>query len=615
MQIQSRYQKGDKIAGRYQVHDVKMGGMGEVYLCLDLETIQPYALKTFQQRYLTAAQQLRQSFEREVATWVALEKHPHIVRCFYMDILDNQPFMILEWIAGEEGKGTDLRGWLRRGPPDLQLALDFTIDIVRGLIHAQEKQPGIVHRDLKPENILVAQGRWAKITDFGLAQIVQEADLKQHAAKVEAADRQSMVNYKGIAGTPLYMAPEQWRGEHLDERTDVYALGCMLYEMLTGTPPFQVNLAPTSSQGFQQWLSKMKDRHEHNRVPSLPRRISARLKDLEQTCLAKARAERPSLSELLHQLEEIYQQQFTVAPRVSPPSGEFTAKDYNNRGNTYVELQHYEEALRDLNHAIELDSQLMLAYLNRSRIYKEMQQYAKALQDLNYAIELEPGYAMSYNNRGAIYIELQRYNRAQADLDRAIDLDPHLALAHYNRGEMCMRQQRYAESVNHFNRALRIEPDAKTYTNRGLAYINLNNAEDALSDFNQAIQLDPTYALAHFNMGAFFYNNGAPQKALPFFEEAAQLGLSQAAQLAARIRRESGKQSGSLTKSTQQAFQAFQGAASPAEMQRAVAQYPLLTQADFIITIEQAITQQVPPRHRPVLEQRLAWLKRIVRNS
>jgi hypothetical protein len=69
---QPRYQPGDKIGGRYQVHQVKMGGMGEVYLCLDLERNYPYALKTFQQRYLTDAQRLRRAFEAEVATWVAL---------------------------------------------------------------------------------------------------------------------------------------------------------------------------------------------------------------------------------------------------------------------------------------------------------------------------------------------------------------------------------------------------------------------------------------------------------------------------------------------------------------------------------------------------------------
>lgn len=81
MQTQPRYKKGDKIGGRYLVHQALMGGMGEVYLCLDLEQNYPFALKTFQSRYLTNPK-LREAFNREVATWVALEKHPNIVRCF-----------------------------------------------------------------------------------------------------------------------------------------------------------------------------------------------------------------------------------------------------------------------------------------------------------------------------------------------------------------------------------------------------------------------------------------------------------------------------------------------------------------------------------------------------
>ena len=158
MTSQPRYKPGDRIGGRYQVHKALMGGMGEVYLCMDLKEMQPYALKTFQQRYLTDSQRLRHAFEQEVATWVALEKHPNIVRCFWMQTFDNQPFMALEWVAGEEGRGTDLRGWLRHGSLELKPALEITLDICNGLRHAQAKRPGLVHRDLKPENILMAQG-------------------------------------------------------------------------------------------------------------------------------------------------------------------------------------------------------------------------------------------------------------------------------------------------------------------------------------------------------------------------------------------------------------------------------------------------------------------------
>ena len=83
---------------------------------------------------------LRKAFEKEVATWVVLEKHPNIVRCFLMDILDDQPFMVLEWIAGEEERGADLRGWLRYVPLDLHLSLEIAIDIFGDPI-AREDDP------------------------------------------------------------------------------------------------------------------------------------------------------------------------------------------------------------------------------------------------------------------------------------------------------------------------------------------------------------------------------------------------------------------------------------------------------------------------------------------
>ncbi len=116
MHPQLRYGKGDTIEGRYLVHRGLAGGMAEVYLCLDTQERLPLALKTFQARDPTGPK-AREYFAREASTWVALEKHPKIVRCFYLDTVDQTPFLFLGWLADAKGDGTDLRDCVdRRGP-------------------------------------------------------------------------------------------------------------------------------------------------------------------------------------------------------------------------------------------------------------------------------------------------------------------------------------------------------------------------------------------------------------------------------------------------------------------------------------------------------------------
>lgn len=518
MKPQPRYQPGDRIGGRYQVHQALMGGMGEVYLCLDLETIHPYALKTFQQRYQTGTQRLHQAFEKEVATWVALEKHPNIVRCFYMDTLDNQPFMVLEWIAGEEGKETDLRGWLRRGPLDLRLALDITIDICRGLIHAQEKQPGLVHCDLKPENILIAQGRLAKITDFGLVEIAQEADLELDATTdaIETGRRQSIVGRRGIVGTPAYMAPEQWRGENLDERTDIYAVGCVLYEMLTGHPPFRAS----TFDGFHR-------QHLKAVIPKLEggQHWARSIDTLLTRCLAKAQTERfVTASDLLRQLALIYEQRFKELPKVVSISGEFTAEDYSNRGSTYANLHQYDKALEDLTYAIELNPEFGPAYYNRGGVYYHLQRYVEALSDMTRSISVDPADAATAENRGVIYERMGRNDEALDDFNRAIELTPFSGQVFYNRGRIYRKLQHNQQALADFTRAIELEPTyVQPYITRGELYSEMQDFRRALADFNVVIELGATDAQDYINRGSVHAILRNFDKALDDFQSALQL--------------------------------------------------------------------------------------------
>lgn len=226
------------IANRYEVVNRFEGGMGHVYLCRDQNTNQLVGLKTFKPEYLPN-RAARDLFLREGTTWVELGQHPNIVRAYRIERVGDgrEVYLVLEWIVEPEGKSNpSLRAWLRPGRPlSVEQTLLFALHIARGMGHAVAQIHGFVHRDLKPENILVGYDNVARVTDFGLARTLSSLDSKT-AGKLPTASS-NFVRTRlthGMAGTPLYMSPEQWQRQSLDERADIYALGCILYEMISG---------------------------------------------------------------------------------------------------------------------------------------------------------------------------------------------------------------------------------------------------------------------------------------------------------------------------------------------------------------------------------------------
>jgi serine/threonine protein kinase len=221
--------------------------MGIVYLCFDHEDQRPVALKTFKPEYLPD-RAARDRFLREGTTWVNLGRHPHIVRAYGVERVGDgrEVYLVLELVAEEQGReDASLRSWLTPGQPlPVETALLFALQIARGMAHAAVTIPGFVHRDLKPENVLVGADWLAgkgvnrlRVTDFGLVKVVAESQVASITGMGKADLGQ--VQFTRGAGTPLYMAPEQWRGEAVTVATDVYALGCILVEMLAGRRPVE----------------------------------------------------------------------------------------------------------------------------------------------------------------------------------------------------------------------------------------------------------------------------------------------------------------------------------------------------------------------------------------
>lgn len=213
--------------GRFRVTTtLGEGGMGVVYAAVDPVLERSVAIKVIRRDLIDNAV-ARERFQRE-ARVVAGITDPHICRVYEVGEDEGQLFIVMELLDGEP-----LATRVRRGPVVLADAVSILLEILAALDSLHTR--GIVHRDLKPSNVFVT-GQGVKLVDFGLAR--QTADAAETRPEVTAAGV--------IVGTPRYMAPEQLLGESVDTRTDLFAAGCILYELLTGRPIFDVDSLPAA---------------------------------------------------------------------------------------------------------------------------------------------------------------------------------------------------------------------------------------------------------------------------------------------------------------------------------------------------------------------------------
>ncbi|HEX9002084.1 MAG TPA: protein kinase, partial [Blastocatellia bacterium] len=206
------------------------GGMGEVYRARDTRLDRAVALKVLPASFANDPDRLRR-FERE-AKAAGMLNHPNILTVHDIGTHNGLPYIVTELLEGEE-----LRTQLRRGALPLHKALQYAQQITQGLAAAHEK--GIVHRDLKPENLFVTTPGPIKILDFGLAKLKPAVTQLKGNSENSTQFRQESLTSPGIVlGTIGYMAPEQVRGEESDHRSDIFAFGTILYELLSGQRPF-----------------------------------------------------------------------------------------------------------------------------------------------------------------------------------------------------------------------------------------------------------------------------------------------------------------------------------------------------------------------------------------
>jgi eukaryotic-like serine/threonine-protein kinase len=273
--------------GPYEiVSPLGKGGMGEVYRARDARLNREVAIKVLPASF--AADEGRLLRFEEEARATSLLNHPNILTVYDIGTQEGSPYLVAELLEGEE-----LRQQLRDGALPTRLAIEYAQQIASGLAAAHEK--GITHRDLKPENLFVTSDGRVKILDFGLAKLRPQ---QSNPVESGVATQKAITDPGVVVGTVAYMSPEQVRGQPVDHRSDIFSLGVVLYEMLTGRRAF---LRETMAETMTAILKE-----EPEEVAQINSKVPPQVSRIVRRCLEK-KAERrfQTASDLCFALESL----------------------------------------------------------------------------------------------------------------------------------------------------------------------------------------------------------------------------------------------------------------------------------------------------------------------
>jgi tetratricopeptide (TPR) repeat protein/tRNA A-37 threonylcarbamoyl transferase component Bud32 len=495
--------------GKYELQErLGRGGMAEVYKAHHPELDRLVAIKILHP-HLADEPDFITRFRRE-AQAIAQLRHPHIVQVFDFDTDNGQPYMVMEYLPGRSLKDS-LDERFARGE---RLPVDAVLNLFRDLLGAVQyaHAQGMIHRDLKPANVIERPDGRAVLTDFGIARLLS-------AHKLTATGESF--------GSPAYMSPEQSLGEAADARSDIYALGVMLYECLTGQIPYE---GETTLAVLNQ--------HVNGPIPSacaarpeLPAVFDA----IIATAMAKDPADRyQSADEMWAALAAVESSaKVTTQPttRPAPPRRIGVARrrlsivggllvlvliglavvvtprliqqsqinQALEEGQARLAAGDMQLAADSFTAALALDPAHTAALLGRARAYEGLALIDDALADVEQVVTLAPSDPSGYIERARLSVQYQSPEPAVvlADLDRAVDLAPNDARAHFVRGWAILNFPLIdhapdpAAALGDLRRAVELQPqDAEAQFTLARALLASDRAAEGVEAANRAVELD-----------------------------------------------------------------------------------------------------------------------------
>jgi tetratricopeptide (TPR) repeat protein len=456
----ANYAVGSIIAGKYLIKKIIEGGLGRIFVVSHEGEM--FILKTLQHDKAD-----ENSFEAEARAWIGIGFHPNVVRALWVDRLSGMLCVAADYIEPDELGRTTFRDVVRMGGVSLQQLLSWSADFCFGMDHAITNGV-ITHRDIKPENLLLASSGALKITDFGIATKITDFGI---ATSQSLEWPQPSSGAESIAGTPAYMAPEQWQGRSAGFATDVYAFGLVLFELAFGRSPWK---ASSQRELYEAHLSSQVTIPEHPLSGFIAR------------CLAKDATDRFANPEkALVALAEVAASARLALP---PRPRKFGLEEEELLAKASL------SATGNLDHAIAAASTLT---------------------------ERWPSYAPGWTQLGRLWLETGELERAESALRQSVEVDPTRSPPWNNLGVIANQREQFEQAIRCFEQAVACDPQNNgSLSQLGVALGLTGKIREGIARAKAATERAPDKAMVWVNLGSLHRMNQDALEAKKCFDRA-----------------------------------------------------------------------------------------------